>query len=732
VAERLTKNAALPVVFTITIFVSAALLFFVQPLFAKLVLPQIGGAPAVWTTAMLFFQSVLIVGYLYAHLMNRYLSVRAQMIVHAIIWATALLFLPLALPDLSMSVDQSAVVHTLLIFALGVGVPFGFLSANAPLLQAWYARSGRADAGDPYYLYGASNFGSLIALLGFPLAAEPLFGAATISLSWSVGFVVLGGLLAASGLLIRRGSAPVAQTGDAAGDDRIGSGAPTPLLIAMWIVLSFVPSSMMLAVTTKISTDIGAVPLLWVIPLSLYLLTFMLTFRRKALVSSSVTEVVGLFSLLVLAALFSAIAAGHLSPLRAGVMVVAFFLVAVSFHARLYTLRPAARHLTLFYVIMSIGGALGGVFNSILAPVVFDGLYEGLMTTALGLILVFANRLRATAADQLRAVLAATLAVVALSLVISQISGTSLVRLALLFSGGAAIVGVVLYRTPRLALFVAPIAVVVATQQLVDQPLFRDRSFFGTHVVVERDGFRLYANGTTVHGAQRISDFGTSSIKPLFYYHENGPLAQLLQSSIGAEAKSVGVVGLGIGALACFAREGQSWEFYEIDSVVDRVARDPKLFSYMQNCGQQMPTHIGDARITIAAEKRQFDILIIDAFSSDAVPVHLLTKEAMQLYMDRLAPGGIIAYHISTRYYPLQLAIGRTADELEFAALHQFYAGQQTDDKTDSPSRVVLVANSVEDFRQLADEPRWERLSSDGGRVWTDDYANLLGLLFDN
>ncbi|MEO8532067.1 MAG: transporter, partial [Deltaproteobacteria bacterium] len=509
------------------------------------VLPQIGGAPAVWTAAMLFFQTVLIMGYLYAHLMNRYVPIKVQLLIHGVLWALALLFLPLAVPALGGIVEgTNAVGQTLAIFAVGVGVPFAFLSANAPLIQAWYAKSGRADAHDPYYLYGASNLGSLIALLGFPLLAEPLLGAMAISRMWSIGFVVLGLMLALAGLMAARGQVATVQPESIQPAENPDSHAPRAVQIAMWIVLSFLPSSMMLAVTTKVSTDMGAVPLLWVIPLSLYLVTFILTFRRKELLPARATEVLALIALIGLAVLFSAITAGHLSPMRAALMVLGFFFVAYYFHARLYALRPSGRHLTLFYVIMSVGGALGGVFNSILAPVIFDGLYEGLMTTAAGLILVFANRLNFAPDRQLKALFTGIIVVFVLSVAIAQMSGASLLRISLLFAGGALIVIALLRKTPQLALIVAPIAIFAATQQLVDHPIFRDRSFFGTHVVLERDGFRLYANGTTIHGAERIRDLTRDEIEPLFYYHVNGPLAQLMHSSIGEKAKSVGIVGL--------------------------------------------------------------------------------------------------------------------------------------------------------------------------------------------
>lgn len=715
-----------PALFTLTIFLSASLLFFVQPLFAKIVLPQIGGAPAVWTTAMLFFQSVLIGGYLYAHLVTRYLPVVAQTALHLALWVAALGFLPLAIPS-GWTYDPAvpAAWQTLTLFALGVGLPFGFLSANAPLIQSWYARSDGPSADDPYFLYGASNLGSLVALLAFPLVAEPLVGAARIGTLWAAGFVAFGAFLLLCGLNAWRG-------GPARTAAPVATAAPVdPGRIGLWILLAFIPSSMMLAVTTKISTDVGAIPLVWVVPLSLYLLSFVVTFARRPLGATPALRMAYLLALGGLGAVFAGLTGAHVDLWGVFGLMVAFFVVALFAHARLYAARPDGRHLTLFYLVMSVGGALGGFFNSILAPVLFDSLAEGGVTTLLAATLVLSSAMRPTRAlVRLGTVtgIAATLPLVAATGVFGV---TDWLALKLTMFALAAAVAVALRRHLPAAAIAMAIVVVAGLYLIPTGDLLRDRSFFGTHRVMDADGMRQYANGTTLHGAERLADFGQPRPAPQFYYHRNGPMAQVLTSAVGAGAQRVGIVGLGVGALACYRQPGQDWTFYEIDAVVDRIARDPALFTFLSSCAPEAPTRLGDARMVLAQEGdgSRYDLLVIDAYGSDAVPMHLTTHEAMQLYLDRLSPDGVLLYHISNRYYAIERPLARSAAALGLVARVQDYAGNEAADPGDAPSRVVMLARSDAALGPLARDARWLPLAPDGGPVWTDDFANLLSIL---
>lgn len=711
-----------------TIFLSACLLFFVQPLFAKIVLPHIGGAPAVWTVAMLFFQTVLLAGYLYAHLLTRLRSVPQQLCIHALLWGAALLVLPLGVPE-GWRYDPSGppALQALVLFATGVGLPFGFVAANAPLIQHWYARSGAADAGDPYYLYGASNLGSLVALLAFPLVAEPLFGATAIGTIWRYGFVALGLCLAVLGLGAWGAGARADEPELAQGVD--GRSAPiTVQRVLMWMLMAFVPSSLMLSVTTKISIDVGAIPLVWVIPLSLYLLSFWVTFTQRTVIPTGVARSLCLLGLGLLALLFPGSFGSQVSFIGIGILALSLFAVAVFIHRKLYEDRPEANQLTTFYVVMSVGGALGGLFNSLLSPVLFDKFSEGGITVFIAVMVVIGGRLNATL-PRVALGLAVGASVAVLLYALSRfVDDLGMLERAVCMVCAAGLTLFLLRRHISSAAIAAAVVTLAGAQFLPDGTLFRDRSFFGTHHVMEHNGLRYYANGTTIHGAQRMSD-DPGDPTPLFYYHRNAPLARLLTTGPGALAQRVGIVGLGVGALACYRSPAQDWEFFEIDRVVDRVARDPALFGFMSACAGNSPTHLGDARMVLAQDSSLFDVLVIDAYSSDAVPVHLTTLEAMQLYLDRLTPNGILIYHISSRYYAIERPLARSAEALGLVGLIEDYQGHADVDPADSGAKVAIFARDASNLGELNDDPRWEALKSDGGRLWTDDFANPLSAL---
>jgi len=710
-----------PVLFSTTIFLSASLLFFVQPLFTKIVLPHVGGAPAVWTTAMLFFQTVLIGGYLYAHLSTRHLPVRLQIALHLMLWALALIFLPLAVAEgWRYDPSQSTAGQTLLLFAAGVGLPFAVLSANAPLIQSWYARSGGYSADDPYFLYGASNLGSLIALLGFPLVAEPLFGATQIGWGWTVGFWALGAMLLASGCMAGGRAAQAATQTET-------QPAPNLNTRLYWALIAFVPSSLMLAITTKLSTDIGSVPMIWVIPLALFLLTFVLVFTNRPIASMATLRVGYLIGLGILAVVFSNLLSIHVTVWSAVLTVVAFFLTALYAHALLYARRPAAQHLTTFYVTMSVGGALGGFFNSIIAPNLFNELHEGAITVSIAALLLLT---RATAPSRL-AILGAAALLLLIAAKPAVVGG-----LGLYVFGGLAIalfltVAATLRQTVQAHVWIL-IGFLAAGQVFVDHgsPLLTDRSFFGTHKIVERDGLRIYGNGTTTHGAQQIADLTADRPEPQLYYHRNGPMAQVLTSAKADASDTIGIVGLGIGALSCYGQQHQDWHFYEIDALVADIARDPNHFTFMSSCAPDAPVHLGDARMVLAEQDEvNFDILVIDAYSSDSVPVHLTTVEAFEIYLDHLNDDGILLFHISNRYYDISLPLGRLAETMGLEARIQNYGGNTAQDPGDVGSLVVVLARTQDALGDLKEDPRWVPLASDGGRVWTDDFANVLEVL---
>jgi hypothetical protein len=720
-----SSSPLLALLFTATIFLSALLLFFVQPLYTRMVLPQIGGAAAVWTTAMLFFQAVLILGYVYAHLSSRHLSPRVQLGLHLTLLLLALIFLPLAVPQ-AWSYDPASpvVTQTLWLYALGVGLPFAVLSANAPLIQSWYGRTGAAGASDPYFLYAASNLGSFVALLGFPLVAEPLFGVSNISVGWSLGFVLLIPLLALAGMTAAQGGAALAEHATDDGPaDSVSLGR-----LAHWAFLAFLPSSLMLCVTTKISTDVGSFPLVWVIPLALYLLTFVLVFAARTPLTADRLRLA--FPAALAALIYFSLFTGG-SVVEFGVLVVAFFVASLLAHRLLYDARPGRQHLTLFYVTMSVGGALGGLFNSIIAPIAFDRLTEFMVTVGLFALLLVRPQAQATVPRRI----ALGLFLVSLGLLIlalplpetAEISMRSRMLLVLLVFVGAAIA----MRRDGLAPAALGIAVLVpaflvGTQNVV----LLDRSFFGVHVVRDAETLRTYSNGTTVHGGQRLADYG-SRPRPISYYHPHGAMAEVLTARQDAGASRIGIVGLGIGALACYSRPGDDWHFYEIDQKVVDIALNPQLFTYMSECAPDPQIHLGDARIVLEQQANLgFDVLVIDAYSSDAVPVHLTTVEAMQLYLARINPNGILVFHISNRFYDLSQPLARAAREL---GIHTRYRTRSTAELTDAPydvaSMVMILTRTPEDLGPFASDPNWSVPVESGFPLWTDDHANLLSAL---
>lgn len=726
------RYGAVVFIYAVTIFTSAALLFFVQPMYAKMVLPYLGGAPAIWTTAMLFFQSALLAGYAYAHFLSRHLSMRGQMWVHGAAWMVGLLFLPIAVPETwTFDPHRSPELQTLKAFALGVGAPFIFIAANAPLLQKWYARTGAPSGDDPYHLYAASNAGSLLALLLFPLVAEPLFGASAISQIWATGYLALGIGLAASAAYAWRGSANFTIRVVQSVDDSERTRISTKQWLG-WAGLAFVPSSMMLGITSIISTDLGAFPLVWVIPLALYLLSFVLAFYRRLHPPQAIVDMIFIVSIAAVASLLALDILSGLGLISFALLFLAFFSTALVFHIRLYKVRPPETWLTPFYFAMASGGALGGLFNSLVAPAIFASNLEVYIVFGLaGLGLAGSYR-------PLRDLFTATVALVGLSTVFAAGMFVGLLQ-----SGGRsyliAVLGVLILmlfaarRQPLRFSFVIVGLLVIGGAVFGDRGIvFRDRSFFGIYSVQDepKSGLRTLLHGTTQHGRQFIDDLGKRP-RILSYYHPGGAIGQVFRSGAVAQDARVAVVGLGVGALSCYAEPAQTWRFYEIDSLMDSIARDTSLFSYMEACARDATTVLGDARLTLARESGEaYDVLVIDAYSSDAIPVHLITVEALELYRSRLNSNGLLVMHISNRFYRLAPVLASAAERLGMRALEQAEAKTAaTKALGEQPAHVVLMSSDASALDRFAQDTRWDELISDGRQPWTDDHASLLSVL---
>ncbi len=725
-------------------FLSAFLLFSVEPLFAKMVLPVLGGAPSVWAVALLFFQAALLAGYAYAHILMRYVPAASTGFLHIAVALGALIVLPIGLPSgWSEPPPGEPYVWQLGLFTVAVGLPFVAVAANAPLLQAWFALTGHPHARDPYFLYAASNFGSLIALLGYPFLFEPALGLEAMSRDWTALYVVLIAALAASFSVVRRYGAahvpkqtaaePLASEPRPAWRDRLG-----------WCGLAMVPAALLTAFTTHIATDIASAPLLWVLPLALYLATFILAFQDRVPIPMPLLVPLQLAS--VIFALFELAQLKYDKwPLTSSAGVAVFFLSALLAHRTLYLSRPRARDLTEFYLWMSFGGALGGLFSALLAPKLFSEVFEYPLLIALTLACrtgVFRRR-EAWGREAIW-----LLGIVAIGLLPVVYGGGWPARLGLSFGewGSTAALtlalGVLLlafwgYGARQLAVALVMFAAVVMLPSSVKRGSAQ-RSYFGVYRVSLSEGsdYNVLTHGTTLHGAQRIRDDEgklVTDTTPTTYYYPAGPIArsvEIVQQRLDARAEKgrFGIVGLGTGSMSCYARKDERWRFFEIDPVVVDIAAKSTYFTFLANCQPKFDVVVGDARLTIAKEPdRSFDFMLIDAFSSDAVPVHLMTAEALQLYASKLKDDGILVLHISNRYLDLDSVLGATmplVPELKGLIV--------SDDKADgtyaeNSSTIAVFAKderTLDSFRAIEGAGTFNPSTLS---PWTDDASDILG-----
>ena len=724
---------ALPV-FTLTIALSAFLLFGVQPMFTKMVIPKLGGTPAVWSVAIVFFQAVLLAGYLYAHLLCRKLSLRGAVFVQLALTAiVAAAWLPIAFdPGWGRPPDQGQALWLIMVFAVSVGLPFFVVSANGPLLQAWFATTGRPDADDPYFLYGASNFGSFLALLSYPFVIEPYLTLTAQSDLWSSGFVLLALGIAACGLVVLSIGRPAAA--DKVRTEAPGAAPVAASTVVAWIALAFVPSALLVAVTSYIATDIAAVPLLWIVPLALYLLSFVIAFSAAG--QRFVEKLLAVQPFLAALIPLCALVPGHWFLL----LHVAFFFVSATIcHSQLYGLRPEARSLSMFYCFLSLGGLLGGIFASLLAPLLFSSVLE------YPILIVAALACRPKVIEAVRSLgpmrIAAGTIIVALALGLVVFSGVQShlpVWFWLLSIGLLSVVMVLSRQAPARLVAVAALALaLIEVARTGTDTIERVRSFFGVHAVIADGTGRahLLAHGSTVHGAEWVRDETgrplTSRPVPASYFHQGGVYSQAIDSVRAArngKLERVAVVGLGMGSLACHANDGERWDFFEIDPEVVRLARDTRYFRSLSVCGPQAKVVLGDGRLTLADAEAGYDLIVLDAFSSDSVPVHLLTREALASYLAKLAPGGAIIFNISNRHMDLDAVVALSAsanDLVTFAGIDD----RKVDFKQTLglPAFVAIVARRAEDLGAIAASTRWHRVTPNpADRAWTDDYSNIL------
>ncbi len=716
--------------FVATLFLSAGLMFLIEPMVAKMVLPRLGGTPAVWSTCLVFFQATLLLGYAYAHALARLLPLPGQILVHlAVLLPLAAIFLPVDLGAGAPSPGESPAPWLLLRLACVAGLPVFAISATAPLLQSWFARLDHAAADDPYFLYAGSNAGSLLALLAYPLLVEPALPLDRQAWLWSLGFGALAlGIALCAAAFRGRGEVAVTQRGPL---------APGSLRQRLrWTALAFVPSSLLLGVTTHITTDIASAPLLWVVPLILYLLTFILAFaRRPPLRHATVARALPL--LLIPLVIFAAPGVPVLVslPLLLTLTLVSFFVIGMACHGELAQQRPHASRLTEFYLFLSLGGVLGGAFNALLAPLMFPGLWE------YPLALVAACLVKpATPDDAHRGltwdiVLPAALGVyvVLTRSVLAVASEDGHVPVLMAVFGYMLPAMALLNFSPRRWRFGLGVAAWLLATAAIGQTdtIATARSFFGVYRVRMVDHahtpIMTLMNGTTLHGVK--SPVPGEERLPMAYYSQEGPFGRFFAALPPESLRHIAVVGLGTGELGCYARPGQDWTFYEIDPLVEQIARDPRYFQFLANCGNDPRVVLGDARLTMAgAADGSYDVLVLDAFSSDSIPMHLLTREALALYLRKLAPGGHLLFHISSRTLDLRPVVGALAADAGVPArMLADWPPPGTPRWRRMPATVVALAGRGGALDGLDPAMGWTEMPPfDARALWTDQRSDLL------
>lgn len=715
-------------------------MFVLQPMFGKLLLPLLGGTPAVWNTCMVFYQTLLFLGYLYAHKISQSLTPPRQIQIHTVLLIISLFTLPISLPANPTPPSETDptfwLIGTLLV---SIGLPFFVLSTTAPLLQRWFSQSGHTNSHDPYFLYTASNLGSLIALLSYPFAIEPNIGLSTQEFSWSIAFGALTLFILLTGTIYWRNqtesdnSSTIVQELNNSADE-----LPTQKQEVHWLLLALIPSSLLLGLTQFISTDIASVPLLWIVPLLLYLLSFILVFSKWAPLIHPLmlkTQPGWLVIFIAYSFINPAVIPYWLDLI---IHLTAFFLAVMVCHGELARRRPAATHLTRFYLIMSFGGMLGGLFNTFLAPFLFNAVYEYPIMIVASLMM----RPGFMASDWKKSLIFPGVVLIAgLVLVgkpdqlieyIDVIGGALILLTGLLFSVRgtplplAVLTGIILFFS-------------IGLHSMASSTLFQKRTFFGVlsvrdTVIPDENGrpetVRELYHGTTKHGAERLTPGNITT--PLTYYSRPGPIGQIFaEFEKETDQWSIGSVGLGAGALACYTKPAQQWRFYEIDPLVVEVAKDPNWFHYLEKCNPNATMIVGDARLSLAKEPdNHFDLLIMDAFSSDAVPTHLITQEALDMYLKKVKDTGIIAFHITNRHLTLKNVLANHVTELKVYGLLQEFKPETEQPLVVSTDWVVISKNQGKILQlQQSRFGHWQKLPLTFGlQPWTDDFTNIVSI----
>ncbi len=743
-------------VFILTLFLSSGLLFLVQPMVGKMILPYLGGVPAVWNTCMVFFQAMLLIGYAYSHFSSTRLKPTRQIPLHLLIMSIPFWVLPIAIsPQMASTAPASGfpVFWILGLLFLTTGLPFFVVSTTAPMLQKWFSLSRHTAARDPYFLYAASNAGSMTGLLAYPFVLEPLATLSQQSQVWHLGYGVLFALTLFCGIWTLRSLRPESSETASDTDGTVEQPAtaqaahtntsesaekPTWQRRFEWILLSFIPSSLMLGLTTYISTDVASSPLLWVIPLAIYLLSFILVFaRRPILLPSWAGRAMCLLVMAIAVGFFTG--ANHPIWLLFGLHILMYFAATMISHGRLAKLRPNPRYLTEYFLLMSVGGALGGIFNALIAPLIFTRVIEYMLVVALACavreVADWERKPEQPGRDIWMPILPTVLMLVLIF--VPRALGIDFGRFAILcIFGPVALFTYSFVERPRR--FALALVLLIFASGLYDshhqRPVYFERNFFGTIKVANdlENHFRFLVDGNTMHGRELLN---TDDCLPLSYYHPLGPAGALFamhtERTQNQEATSnIALIGVGIGSLTCYGTANQHWDLFEINPAVVTAASTPEYFKTLHR--SQAGSHqfiVGDARLRLKDHDALYDIIVVDAFSSDSIPVHLLTVEAVELYLSKLTPQGIIAFNISNRVLDLEPVLSRVATASNLVAYsfndHVILESEARAGK--DASHWVFFSRDLATLGKLAEDPRGVHIQSEPSeKPWSDSFSNIV------
>lgn len=731
-------------IFPFVCFLSAFLMFNLEPLFAKLLTPLMGGSPMVWNTALVFYQSTLLIGYLYAFLINKYFSIKFQIIIHSILLVLGLFFQPIHISSIIGPPNiEKPILWTFMALLMSIGIPIIGISATAPLIGAWYARF--KNGINPYYLYAASNFGSFIALGLFPFVTEPLFGAKTISLFWLCGFILFTLTIIYSGLLVKN-TYPLNTKKHA-----IKIENKTRF---KWIFYSAIPSALLISITNHIVTDIASVPLLWLPPLALFLLTFVIAYSNYG---AKIQEGAWFLKLLIVFLIcFLAAINGDKGLIGLLIHLLCFFLIVLAINLELASIAPIKENLTEYYLFLSIGGVLGGVFAALIAPQIFNITIEYPLLIALSL-LIGGEKITFQ-----RNTLFAIFIIFAISMWFSNRSDIAIFLsdkfdkfqnvnfhdLMLVWEDETAAGFMVAFlfiiaifsRNTKIIVFIAGLLAAILPMiydYSSSNVIYRGRNFFGLIELEETgkapDGWRFLSNGTTLHGVMSL-DKEKNKIAMSYYWHET-PIGLLFDEISQQKPNNLvaGVIGLGMGSTACYGNPQQDWTFFEINPLVVKLALDKEKIGFIPNCVPNAKIILGDARISIQnQENAKFDILLLDAFTSDSIPTHLITQEAIKLLMSKVKKDGILIVHISNRYLELSNIVADGALKNDFSVMKGQRNGNKNNPHADTGVSAMIIAHNEARFSNYYGQI-WKHYGmKTNPKPWTDDHTDILRAILKN